>query len=396
MISERLSAKKSMRIGGDVVGQRSRWLTPASILLYVALTLISVFMLAPLIYMVCCAFKTSSDMFNYTLLPYEPSEKLIAVAGPLKDQKFVIQGDQFTIGPPQNATVRVDFPAGTEAGATPLKFVRNESGQWDLEGICPPCAMIAGKTGGKATLKAGEIVQIGTSKFMYDAGHVPTVRNFYDLFTKFHFGRHLLNSFFLTSTATSISLILCSLGGFALVKYQFKGKKIMLGIMLATMMIPSSVLLAPNYELLAHMGLMNTFTGLLLPGIVGAFGMLLFRQAMLAVPDDLIEAARIDGCSEFGIYWKIIMPVVRPMSGAFCLMAFMANWNSFLMPMIVLQSEQLFTVPIVLSQTIGLTGDNQYGPMMAGTFIGVLPPAILFFLLQKEFIAGLTTGAVKG
>jgi len=223
-----------------------------------------------------------------------------------------------------------------------------------------------------------------------------TAQNFRDLFENFHFGRSLLNSFFLTCTATTVSLLLASLGGFALAKYEFKGKQPLMAVMLATMMIPSSVLLAPSYELLVHLGLMNSYWGILLPGAVGAFGMMLFRQAILSVPDDLIEAARLDGCSEFGIYWNIIMPVVRPMSGAFCLMAFMANWNNFLMPMIVLQSEALFTVPIALSQTIGLVGDNQYGLLMAGTLLGVLPPSILFFILQKEFIAGLTSGAVKG
>jgi len=223
-----------------------------------------------------------------------------------------------------------------------------------------------------------------------------TVINFIALFRDFGFGRNLLNSFFLTATGTSISLILASLGGFALAKYQFKGKKILMAIMLATMMIPGSVLLAPLYELICHMHMMNSYAGILVPGAVGAFGMLLFRQAMLGIPDDLIEAARIDGCSEIGIYWRIIMPVVRPMSGAFCLMSFMGGWNSFLWPMIVLQSKGLFTVPIALSQTIGLTGDMQYGLLMAGTFLGVLPPAILFFILQKEFIAGLTAGAVKG
>ena len=239
-------------------------------------------------------------------------------------------------------------------------------------------------------------VDMYTYTFLPYGDSHPTVQNFIDLFVKKNFGRYLLNSFFLTCTGTSISLILSSLGGFALGKYEFKGKKALTVLMLATMMLPFSVLLAPTYELLCHLGLMNSYAGILIPGAVGAFGILLFRQAMLNVPDDLLEAARLDGCSELRIYWEIVMPVVRPMSGAFCLMSFMGSWNSFLMPMIVLQSDHLFTVPIALSQTIGLTGDNQSGLMMAGTLLGVLPPAVLFFLLQKEFIAGLTAGAVKG
>jgi multiple sugar transport system permease protein len=225
---------------------------------------------------------------------------------------------------------------------------------------------------------------------------MPTLNNFVELFEKKDFGRVLLNSFFLTSVSTSVGLILASMGGYALAKFQFKGKNALMLLMLATMMIPHSVLVAPLYELICHMGLMNNYLAILVPGAVSAFGMLLFRQAMVAVPDDLIEAARIDGCNEFQIYWRIVMPVVRPMSGAFCLMAFMGTWNSFLWPMIVLQSDGLFTAPIVMNQMVGIIGDNQYGMLMAGTFLGVLPPAVLFFILQKEFIAGLTAGAVKG
>jgi multiple sugar transport system permease protein len=223
-----------------------------------------------------------------------------------------------------------------------------------------------------------------------------TTGNFHDLFVKFNFARNLLNSFFLTCVGVSVSLLLSALGGFALAKYDFTGKRPLMLLMLGTMMIPGAVLLAPTYELFTHLRLVDNYVGLLLPGAVSAFGMLLFRQAMLHIPDDLLEAARIDGCSELRIWWEIVLPVVRPMSGAFCLMSFMALWNSFMWPMIMLQSEDLFTVPIALNQTIGLSGDNLYGLMMSGTLLGVLPPAILFFLLQKEFIAGLTAGAVKG
>lgn len=224
----------------------------------------------------------------------------------------------------------------------------------------------------------------------------PTFENFIGLFTAFDFGRNLLNSFFLTCTSTSVSLLLASMGGFALAKYKFAGKNAIMTLMLATMMIPHSVVLAPLYELLCHTGLIDSYWGILLPGAVGAFGMLLFKQAMEQVPDELLEAARMDGCSEARIYWSVVMPIVRPMSGAFCLMTFMAAWNSFLDPMIVLHSSGLFTVPIALSQTVGLTGENRYGLLMAGTLLGVLPPAVLFFMLQKEFIAGLSSGAVKG
>jgi len=383
---------QSIRIVGRTAGaDNAKWLRA---LLYISLLTASFFMLAPLGWMCCAIFKSSADMFTYTLLPYETLEKIEVQEGPEKGAWKVIQGDVFSIGTGESDTIRVEK---LPANGGPARFVR-KGDVWEIDPAgTPKGVLVNGRYAmPDAKLRGGEIIRVGTTKIRFDGMHVPTLQNFRELFTKFNFGRNLLNSFFLTCTATSISLILSSLGGFALAKYEFAGKRVVLVILLATMMIPPSLLLAPNYELLVHMNLMNSYLGILLPGAVGAFGMLLFRQAMLGVPDDLIEAARIDGCSELGIYWKIIMPVVRPMSGAFCLMAFMASWNSFLMPMIVLQSESLFTVPIALSQTISISGDNQYGPLMAGTFLGVLPPAMLFFLLQKEFIAGLTAGAVKG
>jgi ABC-type glycerol-3-phosphate transport system permease component len=383
---------QSIRVTGRPAGaDNAKWLRR---MLYAALIVASFFMLAPLAWMCCAIFKTSSDMFTYTLLPYETQEKIEIQDGPEKGTWKVIIGNVFSIGTSESDTVRVE---SLPANAGPARFVR-KGDVWEIDPAGTPKGVIVNSRFAMpdAKLRGGEIIKVGTTKIRFDGMHVPTLQNFRELFTKFNFGRNLLNSFFLTCTATSVSLILSSLGGFALAKYEFAGKRVVMLILLVTMMIPPSLLLAPNYELLVRMGLMNSYLGILLPAAVGAFGMLLFRQAMLGVPDDLIEAARLDGCSEFGIYWKIIMPVVRPMSGAFCLMAFMANWNNFLMPMIVLQSEGLFTVPIALSQTISVVGDNQYGALMAGTFLGILPPAVLFFLLQKEFIAGLTAGAVKG
>src|SRR5262249_331887 len=125
------------------------------------------------------------------------------------------------------------------------------------------------------------------------------------------------------------------------------------------------------------------------------FGIFLFRQAMLGVPNDLIEAGRIDGCGEFRIYLNLIMPLVRPMTGAFCLVTFLGTWNSFLAPNIFLQTQRKLTLPVVLNQFIGQYAQH-YGIFLAGTLLAIIPPAILFFSLQKEFISGLASGAVKG
>jgi ABC-type glycerol-3-phosphate transport system permease component len=224
-----------------------------------------------------------------------------------------------------------------------------------------------------------------------------TAQNYRDLFAlkDFPYLRFLVNSVFIASTSVVVQLFFSSLAGFALAKYDFRGKKPLMALMLATLLIPNQVTLAPAYELLYRMGLVDTYLGLIIPGAVSVFGIFLFRQSILQVPDELIHAARIDGCSEFRIYRDIVMPVTRPMIGAFCLIAFMGSWNSFLWPQVLLHNRARFTLPIGLSQLVGIYNQS-YGMLMAGTLIAVLPVIILFFLLQKEFVAGLTAGAVKG
>ncbi|GAB4456750.1 MAG: carbohydrate ABC transporter permease [Armatimonadaceae bacterium] len=222
-----------------------------------------------------------------------------------------------------------------------------------------------------------------------------TVQNFVDLFTKVPFWRYILNSVFITCSVVTAQLFLSSLAGFALAKYEFRGKPLFYLLMLATMMIPGQVTMAPAYELLYRMGLVDTYLGLILPGAVSVFGIFLFDRALRQVPTELIQAARIDGCTEFRIYWDVVMPLARPMIGAFCLIAFMGQWNSFLWPQIMLHTNEKFTLPIALNQMVGIYAQN-YGMLMAGTFLSVLPVIVLFFLLQREFIAGLTAGAVKG
>ncbi len=219
--------------------------------------------------------------------------------------------------------------------------------------------------------------------------------NFRSLFTTIPFLRHLMNSVFIAGTVVCVQLFFSSLAGFALAKYEFRGKKAVMVLMLATMMIPGQVIMAPLYELIYRLGLVDTYMGLIIPGAVSIFGIFLFRQSILQVPSELLDAGRIDGCSEFKLYWDIVMPVSRPMVGAFCLISFMGSWNSFLWPQIILHHSDRFTLPIALNQMVGLYA-QQYGTLMAGTLLSVLPVVILFMLLQKEFVAGLTAGAVKG
>lgn len=231
--------------------------------------------------------------------------------------------------------------------------------------------------------------------YTFFAPHV-TGQNFIDLFQKTQvISRNLMNSLFLATTSVLVQLLFSSLAGFALAKYDFVGKKPLAILMLATLMIPGQLTMAPLYELLHHLRLVDTYLGLIIPGAVSVFGIFLFRQSILQVPDELLQAARIDGCTEIRIYWDIVMPVSRPMIGAFCLISFMGTWNSFLWPQIILHRSELFTLPIALNQMVGIYS-QEYGMLMAGTLVSILPVILLFMALQKEFVSGLTAGAVKG
>ena len=209
------------------------------------------------------------------------------------------------------------------------------------------------------------------------------------------FWQYVLNSVFFATVSTSLQLFFCSLAGYALAKYRFRGKAGLMTYMLGSMTVPGVLLLAPVYAMMVSLDFIDSYHGLILPGMVSAYGIFLFRQAILGVPDEMIDAGRIDGCSEFSIYLRLVMPLVRPMSAAFCLVSFLGNWNSFLTPNVFLHSQDKLTLPVVLNLYLSQYS-NEYGVFLAGTLIAIIPPAVLFFALQREFISGLTSGAVKG
>jgi ABC-type glycerol-3-phosphate transport system permease component len=224
-----------------------------------------------------------------------------------------------------------------------------------------------------------------------------TLDNYRQLFRKEPFAVWMVNSIFLSATHTVLVVTLSSLGGFALSKYRFAGKRALMLIMLVTMLLPSQVLLLPNYELMYKFGWLNSYFAILVPGAVSVFGMFLFMQAMKAVPDELLQAGRVDGCSELRLWWEVALPIVRPMIGAFTLLSFMGTWNSFLWPQVVLHDPDKYTLPIGLSNMVNLPEYQvHYGILMAGTLLSILPVVLLFFVLQRDFIAGLASGAVKG
>jgi ABC-type glycerol-3-phosphate transport system permease component len=224
-----------------------------------------------------------------------------------------------------------------------------------------------------------------------------TFDNYRDLFTTRPFLGWLVNSLFIASTQTVMMVLLSSLGGFALARYRFRGQGMVVALMLCTLLMPGQVLLPSTYELVRQFGWIDSYFAILVPGAVSVFGILLFRAAMQAIPDELFHAARIDGAGELRLWWDIALPSVRPMVGVFTLMSFTGSWNSFLWPQIVLQDEAKYHLPIGLTSLMGLPQqDVPYGMLMAGTVLSVLPVIALFAMLHRDFTAGVMTGAVKG
>jgi ABC-type glycerol-3-phosphate transport system permease component len=210
-----------------------------------------------------------------------------------------------------------------------------------------------------------------------------------------YYWQYLLNSTVYTTVTTVMQLFFASLAGYALSKYDFKGKRVLMTFMIGSTMIPGVLLLAPVYKMFVDLGIIDSIPGLLVTAAVSAYGIFLFRQAIMSVPNEIIDAGRMDGCSEFAIYFKLVMPLVKPMSAAFCMFVFLAQWNAFFAPNIFLQSQNNLTAPIVVRTYISLY-QQDYGVFLAGTLLAIIPPAILFFSLQKEFVSGLAAGAVKG
>lgn len=223
-----------------------------------------------------------------------------------------------------------------------------------------------------------------------------TAEHFVRLFTEYPIGRAILNSCFFATVTSTLGTLACAMGGYGLAKYAFRGRTAVTTVVLGALIIPHSLLIAPSYQLLYHLGLLNSYAGLILPSLAPAFGVFLFRQSMLnTVPQELLESARMDGAGEFRIFFTIVLPLVRPMIGAFLLLTFLAAWNNFIGPQVVLQEPETFPLSVTINNLRGIYATD-YGLIMSGTLISIAPVMCLFLLLQREFIAGLTSGAVKG
>lgn len=220
------------------------------------------------------------------------------------------------------------------------------------------------------------------------------IKNFSKLNSEINIGRVLFNSLFISVTYTFLTLILASAAGYALSKFKFKGKNLIFTIILITIMIPNQVLLVPLFSMMNKIGWANSYQAVIIPSLANAFGIFLMRQNMLSFPDSLIEAARIDGCSEISIFFKIVLPNMKPALGALGIYMFMAQWDSFMWPLIILSTENMYTFPIALASLNGLQRKD-YGAIMLGSTIATIPIMIAFLMFQKQFISGILGGAVK-
>ena len=203
------------------------------------------------------------------------------------------------------------------------------------------------------------------------------------------------NSLLITALFTAGSLFFSSLVGYALGAYQFRAKNFIFTLVLLVLMVPLEILMLPLYKLIVGMGIINTYAGVILPFMVSPMAIFFFRQYVAGLSKDFMDAGRVDGCTEFGLFFRIMAPLMKPAFGAMAILLAMQNWNSFIWPLIVLRTNEKFTIPIGLASLMSPYGNN-YDMLISGAVLAIIPIIILFLLNQRAFISGLTSGGVKG
>lgn len=221
------------------------------------------------------------------------------------------------------------------------------------------------------------------------------VSNFQKVLNNIDFFGAMWNSFFVATAVTLGTLLLCSLAGYTFAKLEFKGKTILFTAILITMMVPPQLGLIPQYYIITTLGWLNDFRAIIIPGLINAFGIFWMRQYIKeAVPFEIIEAARIDGCSHFRTYWNIVVPTVLPAFATLGIIVFMTVWNDFLWPLVVLRDPSMHTLQVAL-RSLNDARQLDYGMLMSGTFWATVPLLIVFLLFNRLFIQSLSEGAVK-
>lgn len=239
---------------------------------------------------------------------------------------------------------------------------------------------------------SGEILQFPPTLIPKDI----TFENYINVFKKVPMLSFFKNSLLVAFAVTIVSIFTSTLGGYVFAKFKFKGKNIIFLTILSTIMIPITVIVIPLYMMTISVGLKNSLWALIIPGFVSALGIFLIRNYLASVPNSYIESARIDGCSEFGIYWKIILPLLKPAIAAIAIFIFMGNWNSFFWPLIVIDDLSKRTLPLGVGLFTQAFGVQSWNLIMAASLISVVPVLIIFLFLQNFFIKGITLSGLKG
>ncbi len=209
------------------------------------------------------------------------------------------------------------------------------------------------------------------------------------------FWRNLGWSLYVAVASTILTLLFCSLGGYAFALFEFRYKNVLFGLVMGTMLLPSFMNMIPTFMIMDILGWIDQPRALYIPGAASAFGIFLMRQFVgSSIPKDLIEAARMDGCSEMGIFWRIVLPLLKPALGTLGLITFIASWNNFIGPLVVMRSPDMYTLPLAL-RSLQSPVDTEWGALMTGSAIATLPLVVLFVLSSRQLISGLTAGAVK-
>jgi multiple sugar transport system permease protein len=224
----------------------------------------------------------------------------------------------------------------------------------------------------------------------------PTTDNFQRLFDQLDFPRFFFNSSLVALVVTLGNVLFCPMLGYALAKLQWRGKRLVMGLVLATLMVPAGITLIPNFVLMRNLGLVNTYPGLILPFLVGPFGVFLTRQFMYGIPDELLEAARIDGANEWRTFWTIVLPITAPVLATLGILTFLGSWNSFLYPLVMAQEPDMYTLPVALATFATSQYQADHGMLMAGSLVLVLPVLIIFILFQRWITEGIATTGLKG
>ncbi|HEY4954402.1 MAG TPA: carbohydrate ABC transporter permease [Gemmatimonadaceae bacterium] len=222
-----------------------------------------------------------------------------------------------------------------------------------------------------------------------------TFAHYSDLFTRLSIGKYLLNSAFVSFVVTFASLAINAMAGYAFAKLRFRGRDRLFRVLSTGLVLPVQVAMLPLFLLMKNLHLINTYWGVIIPGMASIFGIFLVRQYALAIPDEMLDAARVDGASEFRIFWSIVVPGIVPILATLSIWTFLATWNDFMWPLIVLSDESHYTLPVALANLAGEhVQDTEL--MMAGSVLTVIPVMLVFLFLQRYYIQGVMAGSVKG